>query len=397
MSVSEPALTSSWQEAMMNNYGTPPVGIVSGHGAYLVDEQGNEYLDLLAGIAVNSLGTNHPAVVEAVTKQVTTLSHVSNLFASPPAVQLAKRLKEKVGDDSARVIFSNSGAEANEAAFKLARLTGRRRILAAKDGFHGRTMGSLAMTGQPSKRDIFGPLPGGVEFYPYGDIEYLRALVEINPDDTAAIILEPIQGETGVIPATVQFLQDVRSLCDEHGILMMIDEVQTGVGRAGSFFAFEKAGITPDVITMAKGLGAGLPIGACIGVGKAASLFGPGSHGTTFGGNPVSCAAANAVLDVVDDEFIADVRAKGKKFTAALEKLHVVDHVRGSGLLLGVVLSQPVAKQAVAEALKQGLIINAPSDDVVRIAPPLIINESDIDIAIEKIAAVFDAVAAEEK
>lgn len=397
MSVSEPALTSSWQEAMMNNYGTPPVGIVSGHGAYLVDEQGNEYLDLLAGIAVNSLGTNHPAVVEAVTKQVTTLSHVSNLFASPPAVQLAKRLKEKVGDDSARVIFSNSGAEANEAAFKLARLTGRRRILAAKDGFHGRTMGSLAMTGQPSKRDIFGPLPGGVEFYPYGDIEYLRALVEINPDDTAAIILEPIQGETGVIPATVQFLQDVRSLCDEHGILMMIDEVQTGVGRTGSFFAFEKAGITPDVITMAKGLGAGLPIGACIGVGKAASLFGPGSHGTTFGGNPVSCAAANAVLDVVDDEFIADVRAKGKKFTAALEKLHVVDHVRGSGLLLGVVLSQPVAKQAVAEALKQGLIINAPSDDVVRIAPPLIINESDIDIAIEKIAAVFDAVAAEEK
>ena len=397
MSVSEPALTSSWQEAMMNNYGTPPVGIVSGHGAYLVDEQGNEYLDLLAGIAVNSLGTNHPAVVEAVTKQVTTLSHVSNLFASPPAVQLAKRLKEKVGDDSARVIFSNSGAEANEAAFKLARLTGRRRILAAKDGFHGRTMGSLAMTGQPSKRDIFGPLPGGVEFYPYGDIEYLRALVEINPDDTAAIILEPIQGETGVIPATVQFLQDVRSLCDEHGILMMIDEVQTGVGRTGSFFAFEKGGITPDVITMAKGLGAGLPIGACIGVGKAASLFGPGSHGTTFGGNPVSCAAANAVLDVVDDEFIADVRAKGKKFTAALEKLHVVDHVRGSGLLLGVVLSQPVAKQAVAEALKQGLIINAPSDDVVRIAPPLIINESDIDIAIEKIAAVFDAVAAEEK
>ena len=397
MSVSEPALTSSWQEAMMNNYGTPPVGIVSGHGAYLVDEQGNEYLDLLAGIAVNSLGTNHPAVVEAVTKQVTTLSHVSNLFASAPAVKLAKRLKEKVGDDSARVIFSNSGAEANEAAFKLARLTGRRRILAAKDGFHGRTMGSLAMTGQPSKRDIFGPLPGGVEFYPYGDIEYLRALVEINPDDTAAIILEPIQGETGVIPATVQFLQDVRSLCDEHGILMMIDEVQTGVGRTGSFFAFEKAGITPDVITMAKGLGAGLPIGACIGVGKAASLFGPGSHGTTFGGNPVSCAAANAVLDVVDDEFIADVRAKGKKFTAALEKLHVVDHVRGSGLLLGVVLSQPVAKQAVAEALKQGLIINAPSDDVVRIAPPLIINESDIDIAIEKIAAVFDAVAAEEK
>lgn len=397
MSTPDATLTGSWQDAMMNNYGTPPVGIVSGHGAYLVDEQGNEYLDLLAGIAVNSLGTNHPAVVEAVSTQVATLSHVSNLFASRPAVKLAQRLKDKVGDDSARVIFSNSGAEANEAAFKLARLTGRRRILAANNGFHGRTMGSLAMTGQPSKRDIFGPLPGGVEFYPYGDIDYLRALVEINPTDTAAIILEPIQGETGVIPATVEFLQDIRALCDEHGILMMVDEVQTGVGRTGSFFAFEKAGILPDVITMAKGLGAGLPIGACIGVGKAATLFGPGSHGTTFGGNPVACAAANAVLDVVDEQFVADVQTKGEKFTAALEKLALVDHVRGSGLLLGVVLKQAVAKQAVAKALEHGLIINAPSNNVVRIAPPLIIADADIDAAIEKITAVFDVVSAEEK
>lgn len=397
MSTLDATLIGSWQDAMMNNYGTPPVGIVSGHGAYLVDEQGNEYLDLLAGIAVNSLGTNHPAVVEAVSTQVATLGHVSNLFASPPAVKLAQRLKDKVGDDSARVIFSNSGAEANEAAFKLARLTGRRRILAANNGFHGRTMGSLAMTGQPSKRDIFGPLPGGVEFYPYGDIDYLRALVEINPADTAAIILEPIQGETGVIPATIEFLQDIRALCDEHGILMMVDEVQTGVGRTGSFFAFEKAGILPDVITMAKGLGAGLPIGACIGVGKAATLFGPGSHGTTFGGNPVACAAANAVLDVVDEQFVADVQTKGEKFTAALENLTLVDHVRGSGLLLGVVLKQAVAKQAVAKALELGLIINAPSDNVVRIAPPLIIADADIDVAIEKITAVFDVVSAEEK
>ena len=395
MSTPDATLIGSWQDAMMNNYGTPPVGIVSGHGAYLVDEQGNEYLDLLAGIAVNSLGTNHLAVVEAVSTQVATLGHVSNLFASPPAVKLAQRLKDKVGDDSARVIFSNSGAEANEAAFKLARLTGRRRILAANNGFHGRTMGSLAMTGQPSKRDIFGPLPGGVEFYPYGDIDYLRALVEINPADTAAIILEPIQGETGVIPATIEFLQDIRALCDEYGILMMVDEVQTGVGRTGSFFAFEKAGILPDVITMAKGLGAGLPIGACIGVGKAATLFGPGSHGTTFGGNPVACAAANAVLDVVDEQFVADVQTKGEKFTAALEKLALVDHVRGSGLLLGVVLKQAVAKQAVAKALEHGLIINAPSDNVVRIAPPLIIADADIDVAIEKITAVFDVVSAE--
>lgn len=386
-------LTSSWQSAMMNNYGTPPVGIVSGHGAYLVDEEGNEYIDLLAGIAVNSLGTSHPAVVKAVTEQVSTLSHVSNLFASPPAVKLAQRLKEKVGDDSARVIFTNSGAEANEAAFKLARLTGRGRILAANHGFHGRTMGSLAMTGQPSKRDIFGPLPGGVEFYPYGDIDYLRQLVDINASDTAAIILEPIQGETGVIPAPEGFLADIRALCDEYGILMIVDEVQTGVGRTGSFFAFEKAGITPDVITMAKGLGAGLPIGACIGVGKAAELFGPGSHGTTFGGNPVSCAAANAVLDVVDEQFIQDVEAKGQKFTAELNNLPLVDHVRGQGLLLGAVLKQPVAKQAVAEGLKNGLIINAPSDDVVRIAPPLVITEEDIADAVFKLSSVLSAVA----
>ena len=386
-------LTSSWQSAMMNNYGTPPVGIVSGHGAYLVDEEGNEYIDLLAGIAVNSLGTSHPAVVKAVTEQVSTLSHVSNLFASPPAVKLAQRLKEKVGDDSARVIFTNSGAEANEAAFKLARLTGRGRILAANHGFHGRTMGSLAMTGQPSKRDIFGPLPGGVEFYPYGDIDYLRQLVDINASDTAAIILEPIQGETGVIPAPEGFLADIRALCDEYGILMIVDEVQTGVGRTGSFFAFEKAGITPDVITMAKGLGAGLPIGACIGVGKAAELFGPGSHGTTFGGNPVSCAAANAVLDVVDEQFIQDVEAKGQKFTAELNNLPLVDHVRGQGLLLGAVLKQPVAKQAVAEGLKNGQIINAPRDDVVRIAPPLVITEEDIADAVFKLSSVLSAVA----
>ena len=389
----ESNLTSAWQSAMMNNYGTPPLGIVSGHGAYLVDEKGNEYLDLLAGIAVNSLGTNHPAVVSAVTEQVSTLSHVSNLFASPPAVKLAQRLKEKVGDDSARVIFSNSGAEANEAAFKLARLTGRGRILAANHGFHGRTMGSLAMTGQPSKRDIFGPLPGGVEFYPYADIEYLRQLVEINPTDTAAIILEPIQGETGVVPAPEGFLEDIRVLCDEHGILMIVDEVQTGVGRTGSFFAFEKAGIVPDVITMAKGLGAGLPIGACIGVGKAAELFGPGSHGTTFGGNPVSCAAANAVLDVVDEKFIAEVQSKGEKFTAELSNLPLVDHVRGQGLLLGVVLKQSVAKAVVAEGLKNGLIINAPSDDVVRIAPPLVITEQDIADATFKLSSIFNTVA----
>ena len=218
-----------------------------------------------------------------------TVGHVSNLFASEPVVEAAGKLLDKVGDSEARVFFSNSGAEANEAAFKLARLTGRRRILAAHHGFHGRTMGSLAMTGQPSKRKAFEPFPGGVEFYTYGDIDYLTALVEQDPEDTAAIILEPIQGETGVIPAPEGFLTAVRELCTKHGILMVVDEVQTGVGRTGDFFAFQHEGILPDVITMAKGLGAGMPIGATIARGQAADLFTPGSHGTTFGGNPVSC------------------------------------------------------------------------------------------------------------
>ena len=262
-------LTERWGEVLSNTYGTPPVALVSGHGSTVTDENGKDYIDLLAGIAVSSLGYAHPAIVEAVSAQVATLGHVSNLFASTPVVEAAEKLVNIVGDKDARVFFSNSGAEANEAAFKLARLTGRRRILAAHHGFHGRTMGSLAMTGQPSKRKAFEPFPGGVEFYTYGDSDYLETLVEQDPDNTAAIILEPIQGETGVIPAPDGFLSAVRELCDKHGILMIVDEVQTGVGRTGDFFAFQHEGVLPDVITMAKGLGAGMPIGATIARGKA--------------------------------------------------------------------------------------------------------------------------------
>lgn len=386
-------LTERWGQVLSNTYGTPPVAIVSGKGATVTDEDGKNYIDMLAGIAVNSLGYAHPAIVEAVSAQVATVGHVSNLFASKPVVEAAGKLLDKVGDSEARVFFSNSGAEANEAAFKLARLTGRRRILAAHHGFHGRTMGSLAMTGQPGKRKAFEPFPGGVEFYTYGDIDYLTALVEQDPEGTAAIILEPIQGETGVIPAPEGFLTAVRELCTKHGILMIVDEVQTGVGRTGDFFAFQHEGILPDVITMAKGLGAGMPIGATIARGQAANLFTPGSHGTTFGGNPVSCAAASKVLELVDAPFLAEVNRKGEWLRQEIANSPAVQSVRGRGLMLGVVLNKSVAKEVVAAGLQHGLILNAPSSEVVRLTPPLVITDEELTQAVERLHKVLEEVA----
>ncbi|AJK68774.1 acetylornithine transaminase [Corynebacterium marinum] len=382
------ALTQ-WNQVLMNNYGTPPIELVSGKGATVQDSQGRVHIDMLAGIAVNALGHAHPAIIEAVSHQLSQLGHVSNLFATRPVVQLAETLKERVGDDSARVFFCNSGGEANEAAFKLARLTGRSRVLAAVDGFHGRTMGSLALTGQPDKRKPFEPLPTGVEFYPYGDIDYLTKLVEVNPTDVAAIFLEPIQGETGVIPAPEGFLRAVRELCDTHGILFVADEVQTGVGRTGDFFAFQHDGVLPDVVTMAKGLGGGIPIGATIARGKAAELFTPGSHGTTFGGNPVACAAANAVLSIVDDAFCGQVARKGEFFAEKLRAIDGVTEVRGRGLMLGVVLEHDVAKQAVARGFDHGLILNAPAGNVIRLTPPLVISDDEMNAAVEKLTELL--------
>lgn len=381
--------TQRWAGALLDNYPVPPVELVEGSGSTVTDADDKQYIDMLAGIAVNALGHAHPAVVEAVTNQLSTLGHVSNLFGSAPVVKVAEALREHVGDNTARVYFGNSGTEANEAAFKLARLTGRRRILAAQHGFHGRTMGALAMTGQPDKQKPFEPLPAGVEFYPYGDIEALTALVEQNPSDTAAIILEPIQGETGVIPAPEGFLTQVRELCDKYGILFIADEVQTGVGRTGDFFAFQHEGVLPDVITMAKGLGGGLPIGATIARGEAAKLFTPGSHGTTFGGNPVSCAAATAVLATIDDAFLAEVRRKGQVLYDATSAIPGVKEVRGRGLMLGLVLEQPVAKRVVRLGLEQGVILNAPADDVIRLTPPLVISDEEIAQAVERLAAAI--------
>lgn len=388
-----PSLTTRWSETIVDTYGTPPIGLVSGQGATLTDEEGKSYIDLLAGIAVNSLGYGNEQVAQAVSHQVRTLAHTSNLFATQPVLDAGEKLIKRVGDSDARVFFCNSGAEANEAAFKLARLTGRRRILAAEHGFHGRTMGALALTGQPDKQRAFHPLPGGVEFYPFGDADYLRHLVEQDTTDTAAIILEPIQGETGVIPAPAGFMQEVSELCDEYGILLIVDEVQTGAGRTGTFFAHEVEGIQPDVITMAKGLGAGVPIGATITRGRAKELFTPGPHGTTFGGNPVACAAANVVLDTVDAEFLAEVTRKGDYLRQEIEKMPLVERVRGRGLMLGIVLAEPVAKQVVRDGLAQGIILNAPSENVLRLTPPMVISHDELDTALTTLRTIMEELA----
>ncbi|ERJ46272.1 acetylornithine aminotransferase [Corynebacterium pseudodiphtheriticum 090104] len=384
---------NDWSSALMNNYGIPAISLTGGQGMYLTDTEGKRYLDMLAGIAVNALGQAHPDIVEAVSTQIATLGHTSNIFATPHSVEVATALKQRFADgkdDSARVFFCNSGAEANEAAFKIARLTGRGRVLAAEAGFHGRTMGALALTGQPEKRAPFEPLPGGVDFYPYGDVQKLREIVEEDPDGIAAIFAEPIQGETGVIPAPEGFLAAVRQLCDDYGILMVADEVQTGVGRTGKFFAHEYAGVVPDVVTMAKGLGGGLPMGAVLARGAAAQYLQPGQHGTTFGGNPVVLAAARTVLNTLDERFLQHVREIGAYLRSQLQQLSAVSEVRGTGLMLGVVLESANAKEVVVAGLERGLILNAPSDKVVRLTPPLIIERRHVDECVTILQEILD-------
>ncbi|WP_296110491.1 acetylornithine transaminase [uncultured Corynebacterium sp.] len=382
-----------WNAALFETYGTPPRELVSGRGTIVTDAEGNEYLDLLAGIAVNALGHAHPAIVDAVTNQIATLSHTSNLFAHPQVIKLAERLKGLLGEQSgeaaeaaagARVFFSNSGAEANEAAFKIARATGKTKILAAERGFHGRTMGALALTGQPDKQEPFKPLPGGVEYYPYGDIEALREMAD---DDTAAIFLESIQGETGVIPAPDGFLAAVRELCDAHEILMVVDEVQAGMGRTGKWFGFQhEAGVLPDVITMAKGLGGGLPIGATLALPKA-QLLAKGMHGTTFGGNPVVCAAANAVIDTIEAEgLLANVATQSQAIRDGLADHPSVQTIRGRGLMLGIVLDAPLN----LDPLDYGLIVNKPQPDVIRLVPPLNISADEVQRGVTKIRQMLD-------
>ena len=385
-------LLDRWQAVMMNNYGTPPLALATGDGALVTDVDGKTYVDLLAGIAVNILGHRHPAVIAAVTGQLNTLGHVSNLFATEPGVALAEALVSRLGAP-ARVFFCNSGAEANEAAFKLTRLTGRTKIVAAEGAFHGRTMGALSLTGQPAKREPFEPLPGDVTYVPYGDVDELALAVD---SDTAAVFLEPIMGEGGVVVPPAGYLAAAREITRRHGALLALDEVQTGVGRTGTFYAHQREGIIPDIVTLAKGLGAGLPIGVCLAIGPAADLMAPGMHGSTFGGNPVCTAAALAVLQVLAEEgLVTRADLLGKHLADGIESLGhpLVDYVRGRGLLLGVVLTAPQGKAVEAAARGAGFLVNTAAPNVIRLAPPLIITESQVDGFLAALPGILDTAA----
>ncbi|BBX92278.1 acetylornithine transaminase [Mycolicibacterium boenickei] len=383
------SLQDRWEAVMMNNYGTPPLALASGDGAVVTDADGKSYLDLLGGIAVNLLGHRHPAVIEAVTAQLNTLGHTSNLYATEPGIALAEALVGHLGTQ-ARVFFCNSGTEANEVAFKITRLTGKTNIVAAQGAFHGRTMGSLALTGQPAKQAPFEPLPGNVTHVPYGDVEALAAAVD---SDTAAVFLEPIMGEGGVVVPPAGYLAAARDITAKNGALLVLDEVQTGVGRTGAFYAHQHDGITPDIVTLAKGLGGGLPIGACLAIGAAGDLLTPGLHGSTFGGNPVCTAAALGVLKALaDGDLIERAGVLGKTLSHGIEELGhpLVDHVRGKGLLQGVVLTAPSAKAVETAARAAGFLVNAAAADVIRLAPPLIITEGQIETFLSALPAVLD-------
>jgi acetylornithine/N-succinyldiaminopimelate aminotransferase len=371
----------------MNNYGSPQLAFVKGEGAVLTAEDGRQYVDFLGGIAVNALGHAHPAVVEAVTEQIKSLGHVSNFYVAEPAVALAELLLALAGR-SGRVIFGNSGAEANEAAFKISRLTGRTHVVSTHGAFHGRTMGALALTGQPSKADPFRPLPGDVEHIDFGDLAALDAAVS---ERTAMVILEPIQGENGVVVPPAGYLAGAREICTRHGALLVLDEVQTGIGRTGHWFHHQSEGVEPDLITLAKGLGGGLPIGACVAFGPAAELLTPGSHGTTFGGNPVACAAGLAVVRTIAGEGLLDhVKRVGEQLRRGIEGLRhpLVDGVRGAGLLLGVVLNQSEAPRLAAALKEAGFLVNAAQPDVIRLAPPLIISAEQADALISALDGI---------
>jgi acetylornithine/N-succinyldiaminopimelate aminotransferase len=383
-----------WRSALMDNYGTPSLTLVRGEGAHVWDADGREYLDLLGGLAVNSLGHAHPEVVRAVTEQVATMGHVSNLYINPVAVELAETLLDIAGlsgPEHGKVLFVNSGAEANEAALKITRLTGRTKVVACEGAFHGRTMGSLSLTGQPPKRTPFEPLVPGIVHIPFGDVDALKAAVDT---DTAALVLEPILGEGGVIPAPDGYLQAAREITSKVGALLVVDEVQTGIARTGSWFAFQRAGITPDVVTLAKGLGGGLPLGAVIGIGEAAEAFKPGHHGATFGGNPVCCAAGLAVLRTIARDNLNDHAASlGKDIAAGVEELGhpTVAGVRGAGLLIGIALREPVAPAVAKAAEKAGYLVNPVAPDAVRLAPPLILSHEEAESFLSALPAVLDS------
>jgi acetylornithine/N-succinyldiaminopimelate aminotransferase len=381
-------LATRWSAVMMGNYRTPPVALARGAGATVWDVDGTEYTDLLGGIATTILGHAHPKVVEAITTQAATLGHVSNLAMHEPGVRLAERLLELAGRPG-RVFFCNSGAEANEAAFKISRLTGRPEVVTAVGSFHGRTMGALALTGQPGKAAAFAPLPGGVRHVPYGDAGALQP-----SGQTAMVLLEPVLGEGGVLPAPPGYLAAAASAARDAGALFGVDEVQTGTGRTGHWFAHQADGLQPDVVTLAKALGGGLPLGATLAFGPAADLMTAGQHGSTFGGNPIAAAAALAVLDTIRDEGLLE-RAKEieHRVTAGVEGLgHPgISGVRGRGALLGVVLTAPVAAAVEEQLRAAGFLTNAVAADVVRLAPPLVVTDAQLDAFVAALPAALDS------
>ncbi|KUN20524.1 acetylornithine aminotransferase [Streptomyces antibioticus] len=384
-------LTQRWQGSLMNNYGTPRLPLVRGEGLKVWDSEGKQYYDWVGGIATNALGHAHPAVIDAVSKQIASLGHISNFFMAEPTIALAERLLQHFGRDG-RVFFCNSGAEANEAAFKIGRLTGRSHMVATQGGFHGRTMGALALTGQPAKQTPFLPLPGDVTHVPYGDAQALAAAVT---EDTALVVIEPIQGENGVVVPPAGYLKAARAITAAKGALLVLDEVQTGVGRTGHWFEYQAhEGVLPDVVTLAKQLGGGLPLGATVAFGRAAELLQPGHHGTTFGGNPVACAAGLAVLDTIaGDGLLDNVKRQSAALHEGIESLGhpLVDHVRGSGLLLGIVLTEPLAPQVQQTAQDAGFLVNAPAPDVVRLMPPLNLGDDEVAALLQALPGVLDA------
>ncbi len=399
-------LQKRFQAALMPNYGLPQVALTRGQGCRVWDADGREYLDLFAGIAVSSLGHAHPALTAAVTRQVSALAHTSNLFLHEPGIALAERtlvlLGTGAGPADARVFFANSGAEANEAAIKLVRRYQGQRdraqqrpiMVATENGFHGRTMGALALTGKASIREPFGPFGIDVRFVPYGDADALRAAAG---PDCAAVFVEPCQGEAGVIPPPPGYLRAAREACDASGALLVIDEIQSGIGRTGHWFAHQAEGVTPDVLTLAKGLGGGLPIGACVGFGEFGSVLGKGDHGSTFGANPVSCAAALAVLEVIEtDGLLGTATLVGQQLSGGIAAVShpLLAGVRGQGLWLAAILTENAATDVEAAARRAGFLVNAVQPDAIRLAPPLIITAAEASAFLSALPAILDDAAA---
>jgi acetylornithine aminotransferase len=367
----------TWSDVMQNNYGVPSITLTSGKGLVVTDNNGKKYLDFLGGIATNVVGHAHPAIVKAVSKQIATLGHVSNLYSHLAGLELAQKLISLTQDPTARVFFCNSGAEANEAALKLSRKTGKSRIVATNNSFHGRTMGALSLTGQPEKRNPFKPLIKNIKHVTFGDISQMRKAVN---SKTAMVIVEPIMGEAGVIVPPLGYLKQLREMCNEHGVLLVFDCVQTGMGRTGTWFGYEDEKIRPDVITLAKGLGGGLPLGAMISLGSNTPRFSPGEHGTTFGGNPVAAAAGLAAINLIEkNRLMTSAKSFEKRLKIKLGAVRGITEVRGRGLLIGIGLNGDYAKELAGRLADRGILVNAPNADTIRIAPALIVTKVQID------------------